>query len=533
MAKVFNVTAVCKPEKNYMVDLSGRLKSIKQLVDDGKYFSIIKARQYGKTTILRALANYLRKDYIVVFMDFQTFGSEEFANENIFSLAFATSFDNYIRRTNQDEDHDIYDRLEILITWLEKYPEKIRLKQLFESLSGICGVSDKPIVLLIDEVDSASNNQVFLDFLAQLRAYYIDKDEQPTFHSVILAGVYDVRNLRRKIRDDMAHKVNSPWNIAADFNIDMSFSAEEISAMLQEYESEHHTGMDCKQMAELIYDYTSGYPFLVSKLCKLLDENVSIMLGYNAVKAWTRAGLNEALKILLADDNPLFASLAAKLTNYPELDKMLKDMLFTGKAIVYNQYNENIANAAMFGFVKNNHGVLTIANRIFEMWLYNLYLSTASMQDKRIYKNSLEDSYQFVVNGHLNMRKVLERFVEHFNDLYADNGEAFLEDEARKYFLLYLRPIINGTGNYYVESRTRNLRRTDVIVDYHGEQFIIELKIWRGQEYNNRGEQQLLDYLDYYHLDKGYMLSFNFNKHKTPGVYDVKLGDKLLVEAVV
>ena len=69
----------------------------------------------------------------------------------------------------------------------------------------------------------------------------------------------------------------------------MSFSAEEISAMLQEYESEHHTGMDCKQMAELIYDYTSGYPFLVSKLCKLLDENVSIMLGYNAVKAWTRA----------------------------------------------------------------------------------------------------------------------------------------------------------------------------------------------------------------------------------------------------
>ena len=107
------------------------------------------------------------------------------------------------------------------------------------------------------------------------------------------------------------------------------------------------------------------------------------------------------------------------------------------------------------------------------------------------------------------------------------------EDEARKYFLLYLRPIINGTGNYYVESRTRNLRRTDVIVDYRGEQFIIELKIWRGQEYNSRGEQQLLDYLDYYHLDQGYMLSFNFNKHKTPGVYDVKLGDKLLIEAVV
>ena len=46
---------------------------------------------------------------------------------------------------------------------------------------------------MIDEVDSASNNQVFLDFLAQLRAQYIERDIQPTFRAVILAGVYDVR----------------------------------------------------------------------------------------------------------------------------------------------------------------------------------------------------------------------------------------------------------------------------------------------------------------------------------------------------
>ena len=49
--KVFNTTAVCIPEKHYMVDLSERVKEIKQLVDDGKYFTINRARQYGKTTI--------------------------------------------------------------------------------------------------------------------------------------------------------------------------------------------------------------------------------------------------------------------------------------------------------------------------------------------------------------------------------------------------------------------------------------------------------------------------------------------------
>lgn len=47
-----------------------------------------------------------------------------------------------------------------------------------------------------------------------------------------------------------------------------------------------------------------------------------------------------------------------------------------------------------------------------------------------------------------------------------------------------------------------------MIVDYLGEQFIIELKIWHGNEYNERGEKQLSDYLDYYYIDKGYMIIF-------------------------
>ncbi len=99
--------------------------------------------------------------------------------------------------------------------------------------------------------------------------------------------------------------------------------------------------------------------------------------------------------------------------------------------------------------------------------------------------------------------------------------------------MLYLKPIINGTGNYYLEAQTRDERRTDVIVDYHGEQFIIELKIWHGSEYNERGEKQLTDYLDYFHKDKGYMLSFNFNKNKKIGINEIRIGNKTIVEAVV
>lgn len=103
-----------------------------------------------------------------------------------------------------------------------------------------------------------------------------------------------------------------------------------------------------------------------------------------------------------------------------------------------------------------------------------------------------------------------------FHEIYGEKNEKFLEEHGRKFFLLYLKPIINGTGNYYVEAQTRDARRTDVIVDYCGEQFIIELKIWRGNEYNERGERQPADYLDFYHKDKGYMISFNFSRRKIP-----------------
>ena len=72
-----------------------------------------------------------------------------------------------------------------------------------------------------------------------------------------------------------------------------------------------------------------------------------------------------------------------------------------------------------------------------------------------------------------------------------------------------------------------------MIVDYRGEQFLIEMKIWHGKEYHERGEVQLTEYLDIYHKQTGYMLSFNFNKKKETGVFDRKIGSKQIIEAVV
>lgn len=90
MGKIFNVNADCKPELHYMVDISEKLKQIRAMVDSGNYFTINRARQYGKTTTLNALKTVLKKDYSVISLDFQLLGSADFETEQSFVEAFAS-----------------------------------------------------------------------------------------------------------------------------------------------------------------------------------------------------------------------------------------------------------------------------------------------------------------------------------------------------------------------------------------------------------------------------------------------------------
>lgn len=527
MGKTFNINGDCKPGLHYMVDLHGRLDIIRSMVDQGQYFTINRARQYGKTTILRSLDRFLKNDYLVISMDFQVMGHACFESESLFVSAFSAEL--------LDSTEAIPDEIKNhLCTFAEGCARQITLFSLFKVLSRWCGISQKRIVLLVDEVDSATSNQVFLDFLAQLRGYYINRDRKPAFQSVILAGVYDVRNIRRKIRPEEDHKFNSPWNIAADFPMNMSFSAEDIAGMLESYENDHHTGMNIQNMARLLFDFTSGYPVLVSWLCKLIDERIPGSTHFpDKTSAWTKQGCLEAVKILLEEKSPLFESLTGMLSDYPELKKIIHLLLFQGQRIAYNPDDPAIDAAIMFGFVKVSNGSVAVSNRIFETRLYNMFLTLPEIQSTDLYQAACRDKNQFIQNGRLDMKRILEKFVIFFDDVYGDKGEKFYEEDGRRYFMLYLRPIINGSGNYYIEAQTRNMERTDLIIDYNREQFIIELKLWRGEKRHREGEMQLADYLNHYHMTKGYMICFNFNRKKKTGVKEVFVKDKLLVEAIV
>ena len=342
MKRRFNITGSCSSKRHYMVRLDSRLEKIKEnFVDYGSYLVINRGRQYGKTTTLRALEEYLKEDYIVLSLDFQQMGTEEFADTETFVKAFTKvvlwTFD--IMGIHCEEAF-----LQPL-TALTKKTEDRNLKELFFGLSKMCAKAKKPIVLMIDEVDSASNNQVFIDFLAQLRMYYINRDKSPIFHSVILAGVYDIKNLKLKLRPDSEHQYNSPWNIAADFDIDMSLSVPQIAKMLEEYEADNQTGLDIKEVAEIIYEYTSGYPVLVSSICKQLDEKIIGTEGFETMqKTWTKQGIEKAVSIILKKSSPLFESMVKQLDLYADLYKIVEDIIYCGKKIPFSLEEKSIYN---------------------------------------------------------------------------------------------------------------------------------------------------------------------------------------------
>jgi len=367
------------------------MKQIKKLlVDQKKYFVINRGRQYGKTTTLGALERYLKEDYIVLSLDFQEVETDNFANGVVFSQVLArklyTAF-HYIEAEDKDQ-------LQKMLSDFRIENPNGGLEELFDCISGICGCSSRPIVLMIDEVDSASNNQVFIDFLAQLRAYYLKRDKTPTFHSVILAGVYNIKNLKLKLRPESEHQYNSPWNIAAAFKIDMSFSANQIAGMLEEYESDYHTGMDIQAVAEEIYAYTSGYPVLVSTICKYIDEDLSSDEAFdNQRQLWSKEGVVRAVKQILVENIPLFESMIRHLDDYPDMKKMFQAILFQGSEFVYNLNAKEISLACMFGYAIDIDGKVRIANRIFETCLYNYFYSEEELSNAIIRVAKRDKSY--------------------------------------------------------------------------------------------------------------------------------------------
>ncbi|MFQ8890862.1 MAG: AAA-like domain-containing protein [Clostridium sp.] len=357
--KEFNTTGLCNPQKHYMVDTSKKLKNIIALIEKEKYFIINRPRQYGKTTVLTALENALNDKYLVISISFEGIGEDAFKSEG----NFVKTFIQLILENLEFVDNDLSDK------FLELNKNIKSLLDLSRLISKFTKSLNKEVILIIDEVDKSSNNQIFLDFLGMLRNKYLEREKGKgiTFKSVILAGVYDIKNLKLKLRPDEERKYNSPWNITVPFNVDMSLHEDGIKNMLDEYALDKKLNFNTSKAAEFIYFYTSGYPFLVSRLCQIIDEDLEA--------SWNEKNMIKAVKLLLSEKNTLFDDLIKNIENNNELKEYILDLIMNGASNSFNLLNPVINLGVMFGYFKNENGMVAISNNIFSQVLYNYFSS--------------------------------------------------------------------------------------------------------------------------------------------------------------
>ena len=497
MRKEFNVTGSCNPQRHYMVDTEKRFKAVENLIDRGNYFTINRARQYGKTTMLQMIRRRLSDKYLIIKTSFEGIGDESFENIPRFVTTFCRLMVGFLQDISVEEQiWKVFDRKDLT-----------SFDELSDVITLFCETSKNPVVLLIDEVDKSSDNQLFLSFIGMLRNKYLERNEDlgNTFQSVILAGVYDIKNLKLKLRPDAEKKYNSPWNIAADFNVDMTFHPEEIAQMLNDYENDVHTGMDIKAISEEIYKYTTGYPYLVSAICKIIDERLEA--------EWTLDNVQKAVKIIAKGENvTLIDDLSKNIENNTELRDFLYSIVVNGQEYSYSMVDPIVRIANMFSYIRENQrGKTMIHNLIFEEALF-VYFGNKTMREQGTKISPFVLNY--VQNGKLNVEHVVTRFRDLMREEYRESTEPFLEKEGRLLFLTFLKPIINGIGFYYVEPQTRDNRRMDLVVTYDKQEYIVELKIWHGDKYEELGRDQLSGYLATRGMDEGYLVTFDFSKNK-------------------
>ena len=125
--------------------------------------------------------------------------------------------------------------------------------------------------------------------------------------------------------------------------------------------------MDIKAISEQIYSYTSGYPFLVSRICQHIDEKLD--------KNWTADGIKAAADILLYEHNTLFDDIYKNLSNNKELYQLLYNILISGESFSFRLGNPVIDLANMYGIITNKNGIVAVANRIFETIIYDYFIS--------------------------------------------------------------------------------------------------------------------------------------------------------------
>ncbi|KJJ83464.1 hypothetical protein OMAG_002670 [Candidatus Omnitrophus magneticus] len=355
----------------------------------------------------------------------------------------------------------------------------------------------KPIVLLLDEIDSLYDD-VLVSVLRQLRnGFQIRPKRFPS--TVALVGLRDVREYKTKVRpSEVSLGSGSPFNIKAESILLGTFTKEEITELYSQHTKD--TGqVFSKEMINRIYELTGGQPCLVNAEAR---EIVVKILNEDFTKKITLDHVESAKENIIQRRDTHLDSLLDKLKE-PKVNKIVTAVI-NGDLMDFNTYNDNLLYCRDLGIISETKPV-KIANEIYREIIPRVL--TDPFQDA--IGDEGKSIWYIKPNGKLDMDKLLKSFQE----FYRENSEMWLEKfdykEAGPHLLLmaFLQRVINGGGRINREMAV-GTGRTDLLIEFNGDKFVLELKLKRLPSAKQKGLDQISRYLETLGMTKGYLILF-------------------------
>ena len=490
MSRFFNITGLCNPQDHYLVDpLRGLYPGILQLIRQKNYFLLHAPRQTGKTTLLHALAHRLNR--------------EGQYTACVFSVENARYPSISVEDANASFVNALYETSAFFLPATERPINPADMPKsafmLFSYLSAWAAANVKPLVVLIDEVDSL-HDDVLVSLLSQLRnGFQLRPKGFPV--SIALVGLRDIREYRLKAKgENPSLGAGSPFNIKAESYFLPFFSKAEVDSLLDQHTQDTGQVFD-PEVRALIFEYSGGQPWLTNALAR---EIVSKILLDDYSQTITPAHVEQAKENLIARRDTHLDSLLDKLRDTRVRNVVMA--VINGDAPNFDHYDDAILYCRDLGIVTTGQPV-RFASPIYQ----EIITRTLNSAFHDGFENDLvQTPFYLRPDGSLDMDKLLRAFVA----FYRRHSEAWLErfeyKEAGHQLLLmaFLQRIVNGGGRIEREMALGN-GRTDLAIFWKKQVIAIELKIRYDHLSLADGLRQLNGYLDRLGQQHGYLVLFD------------------------
>ena len=510
-SRFFNTAGPMIREINYCIDPLTRIdwEDVQKLIRDMRYFVLHAPRQTGKTSTLMAMMKALNEEgsFDCVYANIEAAqaarGDVSQGIPTVCSV-IAGCLSSYLQRT----DIETWNRKENRLA-----PPQDQLAKLLRYWTE---TSDKPTVLLIDEVDALVGDTL-ISLLRQIRAGYPDRPEGFP-QSVILCGVRDVRDYRINQGGGEIITGGSAFNIKTKSLRMGNFSQEEVNTLWMQ-----HTEETGQQFEEAIFpelwEDTYGQPWLVNALGQ--EITWEIRTNRDRSKTITLSDYKEAREELIQSRATHLDQLTDKLQE-PRVHRVIEAMLSGESDSIEHIRPDDQQYVEDLGLIRTRPSV-RISNRIYQEIIPRELTWVAQTRVP-----NQEQAWYVTAEHRLDMQKLLAAFQQFFRENSDVWGKSFDYNEAAPQLLMqaFLQRIINGGGHINREYGLGR-KRTDLFVEWpldeaqgiHGplQRIVIELKLLRGalKTAIAQGLEQTADYAGHVGADESHLIIFDRDPGKT------------------